>query len=354
MKKPTSPFLFLATALIIEVTAPIANAAAPAKLSAVSRRSDAAESPSAQAEQASQRFQRGVSLYRERSFDAALAEFNRAYELAPNYRVLFNIGQVHVERGDFVAGIKAFRQYLNEGGTAIEPARVTEVQTEITRLEGRLATITVTSNVAGAELFVDGEFVGSLPRAHVPVNAGMRRISLRKEGYEADEMRVMLATGEEKVLDIKLQNRTSQEAAGLRANSLSTGPHHQATAVHKASGGLGAGFWVSLSATMIAGGATATFGLLTSKADSDYDAALNHYPGSQSLIDDARRDVKRNALLTDVCGAATLVGVASTLFFAISSSPEKPKQSSFASPGLSWGPVIEGHKGLLWHMSGRF
>src|SRR5512145_1254691 len=47
-------------------------------------------------EEASQRFQRAVKLYRERSFDAALAEFNRAYELSPDYRVLYNLGQVQV------------------------------------------------------------------------------------------------------------------------------------------------------------------------------------------------------------------------------------------------------------------
>lgn len=355
MKKPITSLLSLAITLIVEVAAPIAMAAAPTKPAAASRGADAADSPAAQTEQASQRFQRGVSLYRERSFDAALAEFNRAYELAPNYRLLFNIGQVHVERGDFVAGIKAFRRYLNDGGTAIEPARVAEVRNEITRLESRIATITVTSNVSGAELLVDGEPVGILPQVHVPVNAGMRRISLRKDGYEADEMRVMLATGDEKVLEVKLQKRASREptTAPMGADSSSTASHLQSEDTSKASGGLGAGFWVSLSATVIAGAATTTFGLLTNKADNDYDAALNHYPGSQSLIDDARRDVRRNALLTDVCGAATLVGIASTLFFAVSSGAEKPKQSAFVGNGVSWGPVMD-RTHLLWQMKGRF
>src|SRR5512147_2127853 len=86
-------------------------------------------------EEASQRFQRGVKLYRDRSFDAALVEFNRAYELAPDYRVLYNIGQVQVERGDAVAAVKAFRQYLKDGGDSIAATRSADLQTEITRLE---------------------------------------------------------------------------------------------------------------------------------------------------------------------------------------------------------------------------
>jgi len=355
MKTRKFPSLFLVTTLIVEVAAPEPVAAGPAKPAAVSSGSDA-DSRGSQTEQASQRFQRGVSLYRERSFDAALAEFNRAYELAPNYRVLFNIGQVHVERGDFVAGIKAFRQYLNDGGTAIDPARVTEVQAEISRLEGRIANITVTSNVAGAELFVDGEPVGKLPRTHVPVNAGLRRISLRKAGYEADEVRVMLATGEEKAFEIKLQKGASLGAttALTGANSSSMTARPQSTDTPKESGGLGAGFWLSLSATVIAGGATTAFGILTNKANNDYDAALNHYPGSQSRIDDARRDLKRNALLTDVCGTATFVGIASTLYFAVTSGADKPKESPIGSSGLDWGPASDGRQQVLWHVSGRF
>ena len=43
--------------------------------------------------EARERFQRGVDLYKEGSFDAALAEFNKAYELAPNFRVLYNMAQ---------------------------------------------------------------------------------------------------------------------------------------------------------------------------------------------------------------------------------------------------------------------
>lgn len=355
MNTPKFPALFLVTTLIVEIAAPKPVAAGPTKPAAVSSGSDA-DSRGSPTEQASQRFQRGVNLYRERSFEAALAEFNRAYELAPNFRVLFNIGQVHVERGNFVAGIKAFRQYLNDGGTAIDSARVTEVQTEISRLEGRIANISVTSNVAGAELLVDGEPVGKLPQAHVPVNAGLRRISLRKDGYEADDVRVMLATGEEKAFEIKLQKRSSSSAttAAMGANSSSMTGQSQSADAPKESGGLGAGFWVSLTATVIAGGATTAFGILTHNASNDYDAALNHYPGSQSRIDDARRGLKRNALLTDVCGAVTFVGFASTLYFALTSGADKPKESPIGNSGLNWGPASDGRQQVLWQMSGRF
>ena len=50
-----------------------------------------------------------------------LAEFMRAYELLPNYRVLYNIGQVQLERHDYVAALHAFDDYLEQGARDVHP-----------------------------------------------------------------------------------------------------------------------------------------------------------------------------------------------------------------------------------------
>jgi hypothetical protein len=360
MKTPELSLILLAATLLVETAAAKPVASASGKTGASASATPPADSSAAPADEASQRFQRGVKLFRERSFDAALADFNRAYELAPNYRVLFNIGQVQVERGDYVAALKIFRQYLSEGGSAIDAARASDVQAEISRLEGRIAKITVTSNVEGAELLVDGEPFGTLPQAHVPVNAGSRRISLRKKGYEGDEIRVMLATGEEKTVELKLVQKGSPQASPTPATAAepTATPASAPAADTKASSGLGVGFWASLSATVIAGGATAVFGVLTNDANNAYDSALNRYPGSQSRIDDARHDLKRNALLTDVCGAITIVGLAGTTYFAVTSGGDKPtdsrKEARATSRSLHTGPVTDGNRQFLWQVSGRF
>jgi Tfp pilus assembly protein PilF len=44
---------------------------------------------------AGKHFQRGVALFNEADYAGALAEFKKAYELAPNPAVLYNIGQTH-------------------------------------------------------------------------------------------------------------------------------------------------------------------------------------------------------------------------------------------------------------------
>src|SRR5687768_14883146 len=89
-------------------------------------------------DEARARFQRGVELYREGSFDAALAEFNKAYQLAPNYRVLYNLAQVQTERHDYIAAVKMMEKYLEEGGGDIAPERKDQVTKEIATLRGRV------------------------------------------------------------------------------------------------------------------------------------------------------------------------------------------------------------------------
>jgi tetratricopeptide (TPR) repeat protein len=60
------------------------------------------------AREARERFQRGVELYKEGDYRAALLEFRHAYRLSPNPVVLFNIAQSHYELRDYAGAKTAF------------------------------------------------------------------------------------------------------------------------------------------------------------------------------------------------------------------------------------------------------
>jgi hypothetical protein len=53
-------------------------------------------------------FLRGVESYKEGAFDIAVVEFTRAYEIAPNFRVLYNIAQSQAERHDYAAALSQY------------------------------------------------------------------------------------------------------------------------------------------------------------------------------------------------------------------------------------------------------
>src|SRR5581483_4826515 len=74
--------------------------------------SPAAGPPSAAAvAEARDRFQRGVDLSDEGNFAAAMAEFQRAYQLTHNPLVLFNISATHEAAGHYVEALDAMQSY---------------------------------------------------------------------------------------------------------------------------------------------------------------------------------------------------------------------------------------------------
>src|SRR6188508_754890 len=73
--------------------------------------------PSAEAQaEAARRFEAAVKLYGEAEYPLALAEFERVYELAPDYRVLYNIGQVNMQVGRYARALRTLQEYLKRGG----------------------------------------------------------------------------------------------------------------------------------------------------------------------------------------------------------------------------------------------
>src|SRR6516165_10065019 len=101
----------------------------------------------AQQQEAATRFRKGLDLFKDGDYQAALIEFRRANELAPNFNVLFNIGQVYFQLQDYPNALTALERYLNEGGDRIPASRRAEVARDIDKLKARVANIEITTPV---------------------------------------------------------------------------------------------------------------------------------------------------------------------------------------------------------------
>jgi hypothetical protein len=299
--------------------------------------------------EARERFQRGVALYREGSFDAALAEFRRAYEIAPNYRILYNLAQVQVERHDSVAALTLFGQYLQQGGTEIDAERRAQVERDMQTLRGRVADLTVESNVSGAQLTIDGVEAGTLPLVGpIQVNSGVRQITLAKPGYQSVSRSVTIAGAQPLKLSLSLEP-LSGTAEGAAAAAGAGNAGKDAKSAGK-SHGLSTPFWISAVATGVFTGAAVTFGVVSLNRNHKLDDELNKYPSDPQAIDDARSSLKTSALLTDVFTGAAIVGAAASVYFAItSSSGEAPPAKTARKERLQLD--VSGSQLLL---SGRF
>ena len=81
-------------------------------LTALTTRAGAAPGRDDVQAQARTHFERGLTLYRQERYQAALEAFERGYALAPRPRFLVSIGQCHRRLGSLAAARDAFRRFL--------------------------------------------------------------------------------------------------------------------------------------------------------------------------------------------------------------------------------------------------
>jgi tetratricopeptide (TPR) repeat protein len=267
-------------------------------------------------EEARTRFQAGVQLFHEGSFDAALAEFRKAYSLAPSYRVLYNIAQVQFELHDYVEALKTFRQYLQEGGADVAPDRRAQVEGEVQKLERRVSLVEIIVDVDGAELLLDDVPVGtSPPRVPIMVNAGNRRITATKPGRVTTARALTVAGGDRVTVELKLPEvAVARPIEGL----VPVAPLPQAERPRTK-------MWVALAVTTALGIGAGTFALLTQQSKKDFESQLNTFPNSKENIDAARDKMARNAAITDGLAGATVLAGGLTLYFAFSHPDDEPE-----------------------------
>jgi hypothetical protein len=242
-------------------------------------------------------FQNGVELYSEGNVAGAVAEFRRAYELSKNWKILFNLGQASYELRDYAAALRWFSLYLRDGGQEVAAERRRSIEADIANLRRRVGTISVVSNVPGAEVSVDGRLVGVAPLADLTVNVGEHRVVASKPGWESASRTVVIAMHDR--VDVRLDLRalpppdaSSGTPPGARAGtSVRQGPR----------------VWPYFAAAGLALGAGATFGMraLANKAALDLQCPMGRCPAT---AEPTYSSMSRNATIATIGFATALVG----------------------------------------------
>jgi hypothetical protein len=163
------------------------------------RRLAAAGAPGDKAE-ASRHFQVGLAAAQAGAYGQAVSEFTRAYELMPNYAVLYNIATAQATLGDAATALSTFERYLTEGGPAIPAQRRAKVADQMKRLVAQTGLIVPHVLPAGARVTLDGGPVAAAPadhgiRAGIRANVGTHKLAGAQEGYAAAEQTVLVAGG---------------------------------------------------------------------------------------------------------------------------------------------------------------
>lgn len=289
---------------------------------------------SADVERARVHYERGIQLYNEENFDAALFEFERAYELAPSYKILYNMARIQRQLNNYAAALQNFRRYLNEGAAAVPDDRKKEVEKEIETLRIRVASIEIKVNVEGADVYVDdspvctGTMTGCVGKSPLPapviVNPGRRKITAQKAGYAAGATVVRVVGGDSTVAQIDL---TSLAAAQRPSDP---GPRNRAILSWSITGAFAAG--------------AAVTGVLALNAQKQLKDDRGVPDIDPNTLDSDSKKVKTLSLVADVLGGVAVVGGVVSIYFtykALKGAPEEeapPAKTGFR-PRFDVGPT---------------
>jgi hypothetical protein len=238
-----------------------------------------------------------LELAQDGDFDSALLELRRAYDLAPTYRLLYNIGLVYQQLKEHARAYDTFERYLSEGGSEIPAERREEITRRMERLKTRIGYLSITTVPTGAEVFVDDLNVGRSPlEGPRRVNSGQRKVSVRLPGHPSESRVVELAGGEVKSVTFD-----------LRPPSLPPAPPPRS-----------AGPWIAWGVTGALAAGTAVTGILALNAANSYDSTASLRPGQD--MGTSWEKVHTLSLASDILLGATVVAAGIATYVTIRSS----------------------------------
>ena len=158
--------------------------------------------------EAKAQFEQGVELFSDGQYEQAAIAFERAYELKPSYKILFNVGQVQNELRHYAAALEAYTLYLAEGGDKIDSRRREEVQHEVKRLNSLVGMLDVQTKVEGAVVFVDGRRQGETPLSgKIFVDLGEHEVLVKKDGEDIHKEIVKVAGGQSVTVKFEIKSK---------------------------------------------------------------------------------------------------------------------------------------------------
>jgi hypothetical protein len=104
----------------------------------------------------------GTKLYQQGDVAGALEKFNAAYAAYPSPKLMFNIAQANRDLGRPVEAIEAFEKFL-AGAADASSETVADVRKSVAELQRKLGRIQIDCETAGAEIGLDGKYVGVAP-----------------------------------------------------------------------------------------------------------------------------------------------------------------------------------------------
>jgi len=181
---------------------PAENAAPAPAAAAVPAVADT-DAAAANRDEARASFEKGIALFEEEAWDAALVEFLRSRELYPTRAATKDAALCLRKLHRFDEALDLFEALLREF-----PSLPTEdrslAEHELHELATLVGALDIRAAEAGASIVIDGRERGTTPAAALRVNAGTHLVRLSREGFVALERQVQVPGGQTVTLQATL------------------------------------------------------------------------------------------------------------------------------------------------------
>jgi hypothetical protein len=269
-------------------------------------------------QEARTRYERGLKLFDDNAYDAARSEFERAYELAPSYRILYNIGLVRARQLDFVGAIQKFEQYLRDGKNEVSEERRKQVLEEMEKLRGRVGTLNIVTNVGEVDVLIDDKPAGKSTMP-IQVNSGERRVTANKPGF-------MTVT---KVIDVAGSDRTNVHMTMVEVPTRTIIIGESSRRVP----------WVGWAATGVLAAGAGVFGYLAANKSSSLDDAKDVPNQSHTRLEDEWTQMRTYSVTSDVLAIGAVVAGGVSLYYTIKWAGEGKGANDPPAAKLGVGPT---------------
>jgi eukaryotic-like serine/threonine-protein kinase len=149
-------------------------------------------------------FERGRALLERGDAEEALVEFERAYSVLPAYEVLYYVADANYQLQRWAKAREALERYRDLGATDLTPEQVEEVRKILAWLMERTASLSLSSNVAGAEVSIDGVRLESTKLSGLVLDKGDHVILVKKAGFQPLEQTISVTEGQTLHLVVQL------------------------------------------------------------------------------------------------------------------------------------------------------
>lgn len=168
-------------------------------------------------EKSRKHYRRGIKLFGDEEFKAALAEFMASQALRSHWRTLYNIATCHGRLGDYVTAIRYYERALKH--VQLPPiARRRSIMAEMKRLQSLLAIVRLDLNVAKATLVVSGVKREVTNGETFSLPSGIHVFELSAPGHGPERQKVTLTGG-----TVSTVQFTLRQGARLRVESNASG-----------------------------------------------------------------------------------------------------------------------------------